>query len=292
MMAGAIGSVLMLALSTLLTGTFRAVKHTELTGDFALLRNTLLDQIDCDATFKEANIDPNDPLVCNSNSSPNGQLAARRFLRLRRKTRDGSIQYVTDSLVNGVGRLGTLSLRATCSASEQSLVIRAARPVGKTFLEDPLTRRLASWDAPRALAFGGRPGDIPLCYVSETPTGPRRQASILVGMRVFNTGLETIDIDLTGPAPVIQGAGSLVGYIRSSDWTEPFSKTGKIITSASVRYSDVKTEKSNIAISPDFDISYPAQGVVRVKLNAHGDMGKPDGAQQGTVGIQLALAQY
>ncbi len=111
-------------------------------------------------------------------------------------------------------------------------------------------------------------------------------------MRIFNSGLEVIDIGLTGPNHVIQGGGALIGYIRSFDWTEPFNKTGKIITSASVRYSDVKTEKSNIAISPDFDISYPVPGVVRVKLNAHGDMGKADGAQQGTIGIQLALSQF
>lgn len=91
MMAAAIGSVVVLTHSTFLTGTFRAVKHTELAGDFALLRNTLQEQIDCDATFKEANVDPSDPIVCNTTSSPNGQLAANSFLRLRRKTRDGSI---------------------------------------------------------------------------------------------------------------------------------------------------------------------------------------------------------
>lgn len=287
LVAATVGSLVMLAMTGFTSNAFKAVKHTELSGDFALLRTTLKEQVDCAATFASAGIDPNNPKLCNSNSSAKGQDAAGVLLRLRRKTTNGSVQFVTDALTGGHGKLGTFAVRATCSASEQSLIIRAARPQGSGFAVDPLTKRPDSWDNPKALLFGAASGALPLCYGSGSSI--RRQANVVLGFHVYNTGTEFVELDLTGPVPrVVSGTDG----ISSWEWSEAFDKTGRILTAANVRSSYMNTKYIDVSATPPIYVTYPAPGRVRVSLGDTEGLGPPDGKRKGSMQIQLAASQY
>lgn len=286
--AATVGSFLMLAITKLTTKNFQATKHTELSGDYALLRTILKEQVDCAATFASAGIDPDDPNFCNSDSSPTGQDGAKVFLRLRRKTRDGSVQYVTDPLVQGYGKLGSFAVRASCSHSQQSLVIRAARPLGTGFAEDPLTRRVASWDDPKALLFGAGGGAIALCYGSDGG-GVRRQANVVLGFHVYNTGTEYVELDLTGNAPVVVSG---TGGISSWEWSEPFQKGSKTLAAVATRSSNIQIKYYNVAATPPMTVTYPAPGRIRVALGSSTSIDPPDGSIKGSMQIQIAASQY
>ncbi len=287
--AATIGSIVMLGASRFTSTLFKSTKHSELSADFALLKNVLNDQIDCDATFASAGINPNDPKFCNSNSSDTGQDQAGIYLRLRRKVSNGSVQFLTGALNHGSAKLGTYSIRATCSVAEQSLVVRAAMPLGKGFAEDPLTRRLASWDIPKALLFGGAGTAIPLCYKGGSALS-KRQANLIVYVPITNAGGDFIDIDLTGTAPAAFGTGSLSSW----DWMEAFSKSGKVMAAASVRFIDVRVGYSNVTATPLINLTYPSPGRVRIVLGVVGDIEAAGGSNpaKGSLQIQLNVTQY
>lgn len=287
LVAAAIGGMVMVSVTGFTTAMFRSVKHTELTGELADLRTLINGQIDCDATFAAAGIDPNDPKACNTISAAGGQNGAGVYLRLARKTRNGSAQFLTTPLVGGVGQLGSYSLRATCSVAEQTIVVRAARPSGNGFVEDPLTKRPAGWDEAKGLLVGSAPS-FPLCYGGGS-SGPRRQGTILVGMEVFNAG-EFVDVDVTGGAPALRG----LGYVDTFEWTEPFKKSGRIFATASYSYVDVRNSSSNVTATPVLRVTYPSPGVVRIALEPMGDVEAAGGSspKKGTVKVALTLTQY
>ncbi len=288
LVAATVGGMVMLSLSGFTSTMFRSAKHTELTGELSQLRSLIAEQIDCEKTFAEAGIDPNDPSACNTTSANGGQTGAGKFLRLVRKTKNGSVQFLTTALEAGGGKLGSYTLRATCSASEQTIVIRAARPAGNGFAEDPLTKKPASWDDSKALLFGTAPS-LPICYAGAS-TGAKRQATVVVGISIFNTGLEFVDVDLTGSAPVVTG----VGYLHSFEWTEPFQKSGKILASAGYRYVDVRVGYSNVTATPVLKVSYPSPGHVRISLGAMSDIEAAGGSNpaKGSAAVELSLTQF
>lgn len=287
--AATIGSIVMLGASRFTNTLFKSTKHTELNADFALLKNVLNEQVDCAATFASAGIDPNDPKFCNTNSSDTGQNGAGIYLRLRRKVSNGSVQFLTGPLIQGSAKLGTYSIRATCSVGEQTLVVRAAMPVGSGFAQDPLTRRLASWDMPKALLFGGAAGSIPICYAGQAAL-PKRRADLVVGFSLTNTGNDYLDVDLTGSAPTSFGNGA----ISSWDWTEAFQKNGKVMATASVRFVDVRVGYSNVTATPLVYVSYPSPGKLRVTLGKVGDIEAAGGSNpiKGSIQIQLSATQF
>ncbi|MDQ3234913.1 MAG: hypothetical protein M3Q07_24160, partial [Pseudobdellovibrionaceae bacterium] len=75
---------------------------------------------------------------------------------------------------SGTIKLGNWSLKATCSAKEQSLIIRAAILDAKgNFVNDPITGRAYDFEHPNSLLIGGGKA-VPLCF-SDPGAGTVRQ---------------------------------------------------------------------------------------------------------------------
>ena len=182
-------SLVLMGMMGVFSTAFKSQRHTELTGDLEAIRTLLRSSIDCTETFKSAGINPVSPgSSCTSSSADSGQLAP--YIRLRRKTTDGSVQWLGSDWNGTEATLGTWKIRASCSANEQSLVVRAGRPDGKgSFLADPLTRRPATWSDTRSLLFGGGSEAIPLCF--NPPSSSSSEVT------VDNTGGSTIQIACT-----------------------------------------------------------------------------------------------
>lgn len=179
LVATGIVSVVAMGLSNLITGSLQAQKSIEIRNTKSSLQTLLTTAIDCQGTFEELGIDPRNPgNYCSSDSE--NQVGP--FLRLRRKTLDGSKAYFTGPLdADGSGRFGSWSVRASCSSKEQSLVIKIARKHDGGFLRDPLTRAIQDWKAPQALVAGGSGSSksIPLCF-SPASAGPNSGPAVRV----------------------------------------------------------------------------------------------------------------
>jgi hypothetical protein len=154
MVAIVIAGVAIVAIFGVLARGMKAEKSVANADEIAIIRDVLATSIDCAATFADATIDPTSP---GSNCRP--------FLALRRKTPDQTNpHYLTGPtlLPDGSGTIGGWRLRASCSQSEQSLVIRATRlNADGTPQLDPLTGAPYDWNSPKALLFGGT---TPICF--------------------------------------------------------------------------------------------------------------------------------
>lgn len=150
--------ILAAASAAIFGNMFSVNRKLELRGDIEIIRRTLFDAIDCDATIAAA--------ACNSTSAPGGEQAP--FLRLQRRSAvAGQPLFLTGPLeADGSARIGEWNVRASCSAAERTLVVRAARPLANgAFARDPMDRlTLLDWRHRRSLLFGSGVGVLPLCF--------------------------------------------------------------------------------------------------------------------------------
>lgn len=160
-----VAGLVTLGLTTFLVQQKRAQRRTEMLTETHMLRSTLADLIDCDATFTEAGIDRNSP-GANCNSTTQNQVAP--FFRLRRKTYDGSVQYVTGELdaTTKAARVNDYWVRASCSDKEKTLVVRGANATTLDFnAKDSLLVGAIS----QGLSATGPKDARSLCYGQGTP---------------------------------------------------------------------------------------------------------------------------
>lgn len=263
----AIGTILMLAISQTLTTTFRALAANQQGAQLEMIKQTLAHDIDCAATL--ASLDPNGS-SCSSNSGSGGQDGAPVFLRLRRKTLDGSVKYLTPPLVGGVAKIGDWSIRATCSASEQSLVIRAARVQGTGF-QKSFTGDIADWKSPKGLLFGGQSGQIPLCYAADPQNTPKRFATFRLRFEVHNNGTEYALVDLRSAKPTL--VANAHAKISEASLTAPFYGTTPMIATVSVARADMRSPYYNVTATSPISYTFPSPGRIRVALDKSNDVG-------------------
>lgn len=163
--AGLVGVVALVG-AKLTANLGAGTRRAELRGEREVIRSLIYNEIDCAATFATAGIDPAAPGgSCTSTSAPGGQSGP--YLRLARRTADGNVHYLTDVPGSGgAAKVGDWSVRVSCSAAEQSLVVRVARPIsGGGFARDPLNENVTyNWNEPRGLLYGGSGGAMPLCF--------------------------------------------------------------------------------------------------------------------------------
>lgn len=262
-----IGTILMLAISQSLRTSFRAAAAIGQAAELARIEQTLASDIDCEGTL--ASIDPNGS-SCSSTSAPGGQDSAPVYLRLRRKTLDGSVKYLTPPLVNGVARIGDWSIRATCSASEQSLVIRAARVQGSGFQKN-FTGDIADWKSPQGLLFGGAAGRIPICYSVDPVNIPRRFATFRLRFEVHNNGTEYALVDLRTAKPTLIANSHTKISLASS--TAPFYSSAPLMATVSVNRADMRSPYYNVVATSPISYTFPAPGQIRVALESSKDVG-------------------
>jgi hypothetical protein len=161
LLAIGMGIILMLGTINFMRNTTAVSKGNGQRLDLDELREQIFYGIDCDATFANAVIDPQKPgASCNSTSAAGGQVGP--FLTLYRKSTTTPPKPLY-GFSGGVAKVGDWTVRASCSKSEASLVVRVARPVGSGFAADPITGAAEDWSAPDGLVFGGG-GSLPLCF--------------------------------------------------------------------------------------------------------------------------------
>lgn len=171
MIAIGVFSIIGVGVSKYMSQSMNASGNIRLSNERERIRSFVLSQIDCEATFQQAGIDPANPgSSCNSTSRSGGQVGP--FLRLARSTVDGNVHWLTPDLESGNAKLGGWTIRASCSESEQSLIVRMARlnENGEP-IRDPLTKKRVGLDDDKALIFGVGDSALPLCFQSKTSGG-------------------------------------------------------------------------------------------------------------------------
>src|SRR5690606_38517654 len=145
LIAASVTAATVLALSAMFANTFRGAKHVETRAELEGIRQLLIGTLDCDATFAANGItNPMTSDMCVSTSETHGQNSATK-LRLVRRSRDSQAPMGVQA-ADGSYKMGTWSIRATCSRDEQTLVVRAARKrPGGGYLTDPLTGEKQNW---------------------------------------------------------------------------------------------------------------------------------------------------
>ncbi len=116
----------MTGLSTFLVQSRRAQVRSAASHDVHVLRRTLANMIDCDATFADNAItNKNDAAQCPSTTLTQ----SGPWLHLRRKALDSTVRWLTGDLdgTTHAGLLDRYSIRATCSSADQTLVVRATK---------------------------------------------------------------------------------------------------------------------------------------------------------------------
>lgn len=262
-----IAAILMLAISQTLRTSFRAVAATEHKIELELIKQMLANDIDCAGTL--SSIDPSSA-SCSTTSLPGGQDTTTTFLRLRRKTLDGSVKYFTGPLVNGVAKIGDWTIRATCSSGEQSLVVRAARVQDSRFQKN-FTGDLADWKSPKGLLFGGGAGQLPLCYASDLGNAPKRFATFRLRFEVHNNGTEYALIDLKSGKPTL--VANAHAKISLASATAPFSGPTPLMATVSVSRADMRSPYYNVTATSPIAYTFPAPGQIRVALEKSNDVG-------------------
>jgi len=167
LVAVAIASVIAAGLATVYSRGFTYQTHLEQRTDQMGIRDLLASSIDCRATLASAGINEDTPgSSCASTSAPGGQVGP--FLRLYRRTSSGPKALTGPLAANGSARLGRFDVRASCSGTERTLVVRLARVnEDGTNKKDAMTGKEQGWDARNALVFGDPtvdPRAFPLCF--------------------------------------------------------------------------------------------------------------------------------
>lgn len=129
--------------------------------DLESLRYEIAARIDCDETFKEAGIDPdNREAMCPSRST------AIKPPYLRLMVGEGRPLGGELSPTKGMQKVGPWHIQVVCSESEQTLIVRAAKIVYRNgvgyYARNPLTKKSEKLE--RNILFGGHSTGIPLCF--------------------------------------------------------------------------------------------------------------------------------
>jgi hypothetical protein len=160
---GAIVALVLIAmgaasLSKLLSSFSRGQRNVASLGDKNTIRNLIANSIDCSKTFVSAGIDPRSP---GGNCTSTSSNPAGPFFLLRRQTLDGSTRFFSDTSstaqdtsVNGTV-FANAHLRASCSSSEQSLIVQ--------LIPGPPTTTTPDYSGAITLFSGNT---MPLCFSS------------------------------------------------------------------------------------------------------------------------------
>lgn len=205
--------------------------------NYAEIQSMIFRDIDCTETLAQNGINPN--LSCTSTSLPGGQKGP--FLRLARKTSDGW-RWLTPPLdSSGVARIGRWSIRASCSTSEQTMVIRAAMLRGDgTMAKDHLTGKSRGFDD--LLLFGTGDKALPVCFGQASSSGQ------LIGTAVIHKGIppggdplwvsrSVVVPENTGRVMVTYDANYLLTAPAASPVSEDTTKMRMAIDLQNSRYS-------------------------------------------------------
>ena len=179
---GIIGMIAV-SLSKLTQGTFNMVKKVENKNDVAIIK-ALVNSIDCDNTLAENGINAtNIDRLCKSTSKPGDQKGP--WLTLYRRTITNKAKPIAKPNEDGAAPYGKWHVRASCSADDESLVVRMAKIDKKGhFFSDPVTKKILDWDHQDHLILGAPDhAGIPLCFSSGTSIGG--------STKIFNSNLRT-----------------------------------------------------------------------------------------------------
>lgn len=168
LVATSIAAIATLFFTRFLSSSTRSRQVITETQELMAMRSQLVMQIDCTATFSPGVTSAD----CNTTSAPGGQNGAARFFRVFVKSPKGPVALTSGAQnADGSYSYGSWNLRATCSATEGSLVLRAAKPRSGGFEIDKLTKEPMGWDFSRGLLIGNGLGGVPLCFTSEAGSG-------------------------------------------------------------------------------------------------------------------------
>ncbi|HYX32869.1 MAG TPA: hypothetical protein VE954_07125 [Oligoflexus sp.] len=164
LMALGLSGLVGLIVSKQTVNSLKGQKLAEYKADLSLIKSIVLSNLDCESIFSKNDLTPaNITGKCVSTSNIGEQIGPN--LRLFRRTMDGKpFEFGQLDAASGTIKLGNWSLKATCSAKEQSLIIRAAILDAKgNFVKDPLTGRAYDFEHPNSLLIGGGKA-VPLCF--------------------------------------------------------------------------------------------------------------------------------
>lgn len=146
MIIGVIGAIIMVGMIRMSATLFKSNRHAEVQADEIALRASLFELIDCDQTWTANAINPAvdclpattvKPLLLKNRSGGNITAPLRPV--------SGAFDYEADNF-DGGGELGNWSLRAYCDQTNQTIVVRAAKPgAGGGFFKDPLSQKQMDW---------------------------------------------------------------------------------------------------------------------------------------------------
>ncbi len=206
-----------LMISRNLTQGLQGQKKVEIYGELAHIEQQIGRYLDCDYSLAQARLQAgvsSNQALCNAASSSGADLLASKPIQLYAKTENGSYKSFTTDLNPAqfqAGRIGQWYLRAGCDWTNQSLVIRAARLQGTTFVKDPLTKTSLDWNNDRLLLFGGQTGQTSLCFM-QTPSAPTSSASVTSSVAYLDTrGEITFDVPAGTTLTEIESNGQFQG---------------------------------------------------------------------------------
>ena len=204
-----VGLVGMIAagLATLFTRSSQMQNRVEKRAELLAVTQSLRDAVDCKATFANAGYNL---ASIGSGCSSTSTSQTSPWIQLYRTTRTGSAALTTAySSSNGYHKIGNFTLRASCSAGEESLIIRAARPLpGGGFAKDPVSGAAMDWSWPQGLLTGGwSEGSVPLCQ--SVFVKPRRIVSAPCTLDSFYLTLTNIGTDVQTVNADIKSSGDL-----------------------------------------------------------------------------------
>jgi len=179
----ALMGLLAIGISQLLSTAFKGQRTIASRTDLDMIKQSIRAYLDCEGTFASAQPSPIDPInpasgECDSTSAEGGQQDP--WLRLRRRSSSGTVQWLTEELTNDeYAVMGKWFVRASCSKSEQTLVIRAGQ----------IKDGVIDFNLPNSLIFGQGPTALPICSTTMGDVGNRCAAGqVAVG---FDPGTGT-----------------------------------------------------------------------------------------------------
>jgi hypothetical protein len=171
---GLIGAAIVLTFAlfamTSAQNAYRAIDHQRYLAEWQALRDTVLLDTNCAATFAAAGVDPGAPgASCGSSSGAGGQTTPFFALQVGQTTPSALGTY---DAKRGGYVVGNWTIRTSCSKAEGTLVVRAARTKkAGGFAADPLTGQPIDWDHPASGLIAGAytQGGLLTCAPSFNP---------------------------------------------------------------------------------------------------------------------------
>lgn len=235
---------------------FKASASLSLDGDREALKQMLLTAVSCSDTVTAA--------AC-----------AQPIIELKRRHANGTVSTLATRTGAGT-KFGKWTIRASCNATRDGIVVRAARlaPGGTLtstsnthFLPDPLSNKLVKWSSPESLLFG--PG-VEICALPAPDAALRKIATGIVSVGIRNDGSEFVEVNFTTNPPTVAGSR----HMSAGSWrmNTPFDSTKPIYVSWGLRHHDVRVMYWNVSAMNSLTATYPGPGRVRFALASMGDI--------------------